>query len=639
MGLQFAVNDPAAARSRTVSASERMALLHKLVFTALRLGIEQLDRFSFRLIDALEQYAAQEHAPADAATGRQAAEHLKQHRATFHRLINDSLQQALLRAVQLVGAEGASRLESGAMDLSLLSFDAMERKVLIDNLSQAIDAPHADALAALGMRIADWMQSDRISVAHNPFRAEIFLRAVADAWSKFDPERASLRVVLLQLQTDVFLQLDGVLHALNQELIACNVLPDIEQDYRRKIAGLVPAASLDDRLRGWLAPQGASSVSAARVTTLAEKTFAHFLCDAVIPDELRSVLGRLREPLVKAALAESALFFSGEHPARRLLIAMASAGLACRLSGGSADPTYRMLEGVADRLGNQAAPDAFGDALAELDAFMAAQQRTLGPQLQQAIAEATRDEGRSQAQRLAEQDVAARIASGEVAGFVETFLQMQWTRVLAFAYGVRDTKREVLPNVLSTMDELIRSVQPKAGLDERRELVNRLPRLLATLNAWLNVIKWSGAERDGFFAALAERHAAAMRAPREPTPRHQLEMRMNVVQKASEHHLTRRAQEQRQAALAEFIPLVDGLVPGSWVELVRNDGSRVNCRVAWVSAARSRFIFIVPQTELLFTLADDVLAQALRADRAHVIPVDSLTNRALEAALEELGVS
>ncbi|WP_136417557.1 DUF1631 family protein [Herbaspirillum sp. ST 5-3] len=624
-------------REVTGVAPDRMALLHTLAFAAMRLSAAQFDGFTTRLAQALSTSGQAEDSD-ESALCRSASEHLNRQRVTFHRLLAESLQESLLQAVQAAGMQGESLLESGAMDLSLVDFAAMERKVLIDNLSQAIDAANAEALAVLGMRIAHWLQSEVVGIRANPFRAEIFLKAAGNAWGKFDLNAASQRIVLREMRPEVFLQLGPILQALNQELAIRQVLPDAEQEYRRKrttpILSFTP--SEQEKLRRWLAPDGILNVIDARAVGLLDKAFDQLRRDEDIPPAVRELIEVLRVPLRKAALADKEFFFRESHPARRLVDAVLTAGLACDPEKGSADPLHERIAQVLDCVDPEGSEASFDRIVAELQSIATEGDDALAGKLNQAIADATTQENIGQAQQLAQEDVIARIETGEVPGFVETFLQHQWSRVLSFAYSTRSTKPEVLTNVLKAMDDLIWSVKPKVGPEERKDLVERLPALLSMLNAWLNVVKWEGAERDAFFSELAERHASALRMPAELTPRHQLELRMNVVQKASEHQLAKRAQQQQEAALADFMRQIDSLAPGSWMEFVRNDGGKVNCRLMWISPGRSRFVFAGRQGQLLFALTNEALAQAMCADRTRIHATSGVIGRALQAALAEI---
>jgi hypothetical protein len=627
-----------------VSTTDRMALLHTLAFTALRLSAAQFPAFTTRLIAALSLLPEQAADAGEADVCRHAWERLNQHRTTFHTLLTDCLQEELLRAVQIAGEQGASKLQSGAMDLSLTTFDAMERKVLIDNLGQALDVTHADALAVLGLRLAYWLQVDNIDAGQNPFRSEIFLKAVSAAWDKFELNPLSHRVVLRQMQPQLFLQLGPLWQALNQEFMVRNVLPDAEDTYRRKQAERVlpPAPSLQDALQRWLAPDGMLNVIDARAIALLDKMSEQLLREPGFSPEMRQLLDRLLVPLRRIALADKDFFFNEKHPARCLMDTVVAAGLACDPEQGSADPAdlaiALAIERLIARIGQeQGTSELLDEAARELESAVAPEEPQFTGKLRQSILEAAAQESQSLAHRLAESDVTSRLETGEVPGFVEIFLQTQWARALAFAYGVRDTKPEVPQNLIQAMDDLIWSMKPKSSAQERKALVERLPALLSVLNAWLNVVKWDGAEREMFFSMLAERHAAAMHAPADMTPRHQLELTLDVVQKASEHQLNRRAQEQQDVAIADFMRQVDCLAPGYWIEFIRNNGGKVNCKLLWTSASGSRLIFAGRQGRLMFTLTSEALAHALRTKRASIVAAAGVIGRTLSAALEELG--
>jgi len=651
------------------AGAERVALLHTLAFTALRLAVVQLDAFTARLGEALTaQVRASQRPqptaphddlsdtgdtgnPSDAsAVCRAARERLQAHPALLRKFIAENLQEKLLQAADLTAEHGMAPVESGAMDLSLLSFEAMETRVLLDNLSQALDAAQRDTLTALSLRIACWIESDAIGIAQNPFRSEIFLQAVSAAWLKFHPGNDAHTLVMQQMRPDVFLQLGPIWQALNHELIARDILPDLEAASWPRIADTQLAApSLEHRVRAWLAPEGTLNVIATRIVSLIDRMSDHMLANTLIPARVRTLLARLQEPLTQLALTDPDFVFSDAHPARRLLQQMIDAGLGCDESAGAEDPLFQALLRTVEQLDDALdgltpdlpLPSALLDRLIrDLQARAAQLQQHLEPKLAIQREQALREEEQAHAHMLAEADVLERIETGEVPGVLEAFLLTQWLRVLAFGHGVRSAKPDVLPSVIKVMDDLIWSVQPKSQPDERKELLARLPGLLSMLNAWLNVVKWQGEEREQFLNQLAEGHAAAMRAPADPSPRQQLELTMNTVQRASEHQLTRRAREQQHAALAGFAPVIERLKPGNWMEFVRNNGTRVNCRLLWVSPARGRYIFVSPPTQVLFTLSDQALAQALHADRASAIAVTggAVIGQALDAALRELGV-
>lgn len=616
---------------KDVSASERMALLHALAFTAQRLSVAQFEGFTSRLIEILSRHAAHSADAGEAQVYRHAEQHLSQHRLTFHRLFSDSLQQELLQAAQasLVAGE-----EGGMLDPALASFDAMERRLLIDHLCQLHEESEPDVLAALGLRIACWRQSEPDGATQNrrnPFRPEVFLNAFAGAWQKFDITGKTHLAVLRQLRPEIFLPLGSVWQALSRELAARGIMPDAEEKCRNRAD---QPDGLPERLRRRLAPGGRLKLE--RVAELLDAMFERIAQEKAIPIDIRAVLAQLKAPLHEAALSDMRFFFSDKHPARRMIDAFIDSALAheaCENMESRTDPSYQALAGTVGEICREGAHAELCERVTrDLQAMAARQTAQADNALREATEVAIEQESVAHSEQLAQDDVASRIQTGEVAGFVEAFLQEQWTRVLSFAYGVRDTRPDVLPSVLRAMDDLIWSVKPKSNVEDRKALIDRLPALISLLNVWLNVVKWEGEERQSFFVALAERHAALMRGPAGLTPRDQLEIRMNTVQKASEHHLSRRALEQQEAALADFMHRIDALAPGDWVTFVRNNGGTVNCRLAWISPGRSRLIFIGRHGQLVFPMESRKLAEALRADRASLISIDLLA-----AALEQSG--
>lgn len=685
----------------------------------------QLEAFVARLSDALLKLATQTVRSDDADLGRSALQHLERNTVTFHRLVSSCLTELLSQELASIGNQHESRLEREAMDLSLVTFEAMEHKVLIDNLAQALDAANADTLSSLNIRMAHLLQREEISTAQNPFRPAVFLKAVSDAWSKFDLNGASHLLVVRQMRPELFLQLEPVLQALNDALIAHGILPNLADVYRLKKTGSKPqrAANVERRnlplyskLRNWLslpagigeaaggtsgsigpggtgpagpagldggaavhpglvqyltglqqqisqiqkdvarsvevstavlrqiaaqAPPGTLMQSDANAIELLARTFDHLFAEQHIPTAIKKLLAQVQIPLLKAALTDKDFFFSEDHPARRFLDAVARSSVAFDHHKGSEDPLYKMIEHIVDRVQHEYDQqiELFDDVVNELESFLVNEAQASGDALSQAIAEAERQEKISRAKELADKDVAMRTETGEVPGFVETFLETQWTRVLGLAHSVRDTKPDALQSALKTMDDLIWSMKPKTSPEERKELVSKLPALLSMVNAWLNVVKWDGPERVTFFSTLAQRHATIVRTAVELSPRHQLEISMTVLQRVSERRLNQRAMPQPEKIIDKYVYMVDGLETGTWIEFLNSSGVLVKFKLAWVSQQRKRFVFADRQGQQPFTLAFDEIAQLLRDQKAVITTAEAAVDRALAAALDEVSVA
>ncbi len=358
--------------------------------------------------------------------------------------------------------------------------------------------------------------------------------------------------------------------------------------------------------------------------------------DPNIPSEMKELIGYLQIPVLKAGLLDKAFFFEAAHPARRLISLMTRSSVGWDRSRGRADPLYQAIERNVDRVQRFDVELAlFDDVVADLEAFLAEEEADAGVQLAAPITQALEQEKRHEATRAAASDVAQRIATGEVAPFVETFLEHRWVPVLALAYGVRDRKPQVLASAIRTMDELVWSVRPKFTAQQRHELVEKLPALLTSLNKWLGILKWDDAERLQFFADLAECHASIVRAPLELSPQRQLELAVEAARLAAERRQQKAAAPAAVPVVDTFVEQVAALERGSWFEFVQPDASLRRVKLAWVSPLRSLYIFTTVHREEAFSLSADALAEIFRQQLVRSVNADGFVDRALSDVLEQ----
>src|SRR5258708_37174100 len=77
---------------------------------------------------------------------------------------------------------------------------------------------------------------------------------------------------------------------------------------------------------------------------------------------------------------------------------------------------------------------------------------------------------------------------------------------------------EAWGGALSTVDDLVWSVQPKRATDDRKKLVAMLRNLLRRLHCGLHNVAWEAGEREQFMSNLVAAHAAAEKASLASTP-------------------------------------------------------------------------------------------------------------------------
>jgi len=243
------------------------------------------------------------------------------------------------------------------------------------------------------------------------------------------------------------------------------------------------------------------------------------------------------------------------------------------------------------------------------------------------------------AARQARDAIALRVQGGGVIDVVSGFLEQRWATVLTFAYTIEDTRPGAVGNATRAMDDLIWSVKPKATQEQRKALIARLPRLLATLNKWLDAIKWQDAERLQFFARLAEYHAAIVRAPIELSPERQLELAVEAAQQDALRRVElENAALDRAAAREAEVSAVDGLERGMWLEFRTAEGAR-KVKLAWVSPLRTLFIFSGAGRREAFSLSAEKLAAALNGGSARVLAIDGVVGQVLSEAMAQGAVN
>jgi hypothetical protein len=271
--------------------------------------------------------------------------------------------------------------------------------------------------------------------------------------------------------------------------------------------------------------------------------------------------------------------------------------------------------------------------VAELEASIAAEDGVLDSAIAAPVERAIRQESMTVATRAAREAVSLRVNAGDLVDVVGGFLEQRWTTVMTFAYSIEAQKPGAVGNATRAMDDLIWSVKPKPTQEQRKSLIARLPRLLATLNKWLDAIKWQDAERLQFFARLAEYHASIVRAPIELSPERQLELAVEAAQQDALRRveLENAAAERAQAEQQALSPL-DGLERGMWLEFRHADGPR-KVKLAWVSPLRTLFIFSGAGRREAFSLAADKLAAALHAGTTRVLAIDGVVGQVLLEAM------
>ena len=662
------------------SVSQRSEILQGLIEIASTLANKQLDAFTTHLADALRQAAAQ--VPHEEQLRLNASNLLKKNRYPFYYVASERLAAALQREVRAL--EGLP-LEPEVASIKPLAPDVeIDKKLSLMAASRGVESEHAERLVALNIRLACLLGQDELATAENPFRPQIFLSALHEAWCQFHPDAEAHHLVFQLLGPKLCLEMGSILHALNAALVKRGIMPKLtdsprvkpvvqeESDgdlvirqlrrlfadtalnagalrdqllaylaevqkngpapYQAAAAGGTPGGSLLAHVRRW-APQGILSQTDLHAIDLLIEVFEAIFKEDNIPAEIQTLIGSLQIPVLKATLTDKEFFFTHTHPARHVIELLAHLGVAWDCKKGPNDPLYQTILRNVKRIQSDQRLASFSDAVADLESFINAEDAESKQALSISIAQALEQEKHLQASKVAKHEVALRIGTGEVVAFVEAFLEDKWTSVLTLAYAIKDDKPQALDSTIKTMDDLCWSVKPKITMDERKNLIAKLPGIIATLNKWLDLIKWNDAARAKFFDDLAKCHASIVRAPLELSPERQMQIALAVAKKAAERRLVRQADQPAAPAPDAFNETVGLFQCGTWMEFTHEGDKAMRAKLAWISPMRSFFVFSNRVRQEVLSVSDEELAQSLREGRAQIVLEAGLVSRALTQAL------
>ena len=741
---------------------------------------------------------------------------LRNRQFAFLHLATETLEKALRREIaELAPAARDQRARGGAdQPLALVPFEEMDTRVALGGVGKPFESLHSDALQTLNVRLAFLLDRDILRVSQNPFRPEVFLVALQQAWTQFDAEPESAPLLQPLIKPGMFIELGPMLDALNLALQSKGVLPGSVDGYKGRKADATKAvagdrargnqAALAQQLRqffassdvagsaagqivdniaggmlhggidlsipdlpmsalhsgtawvpnaagqgaggravgavgfpgggtgagvgeaaaaapvgGWVqgpaqgfqpvgisnelaqrqsqinakqplfaylarlqssaaaaagtagtpapgegaaipanvfylpnikqsVPQGSLTRADESTIDLLTAIFEAVFRDQNISQEIRDLIRFLQIPVLKAALVDKNFFFQEEHPARRMIDLLSRMGW--EQHKGPEDPLFKAMQRSVDRVGRDYDRElsVFAQAVSDLESSIQAEESAAAVAIAEPIAAALKQEKTTESAKLAKNAVALRIGTGEVIAVVEAFLEQRWVSVLTIAYSIEDGKPGAVNNATRAMDELIWSVRPKLNADDRKLLIAKLPGMLASLNKWLDVIKWQDADRLQFFAELAECHASIVRAPLDLSPERQLEISMQVARQAAERRLEIQAKadaaeqaeaEQRarrpelEAAEEDAAIEVDGLTRGMWLEFAQPDGGRRKVKLAWISPLRTLYIFSTAARQEAFSVSGEQLAKQFQEKTAQVVRSDGVVSMALSEAL------
>lgn len=366
------------------------------------------------------------------------------------------------------------------------------------------------------------------------------------------------------------------------------------------------------------------------------EVFDYVFNDQAIPSQLKVIIGRLQIPVLKAAMLDREFFFKDDHPARKLVDALARASVEWAPEKGDADPLYIRIESTVQRVLSEFEEDLdlFTELLSEFESFLFEHEQQVSARIEPQVFDAERNEQLDLGLRAADDLIHVKLEGRTLDPLLPPFLTTQWREVMGRAWLAREDRPDLWERAEQTMDQLIWSTEPKITAEDRRALVTMLPAMVRNLNVALDAIRWDGAPRAEFTKRLIETHTRVVRAGAVPTPdpqRQQLEAQ-------AAHQAITELDDRRTAQLAgsedEFDVMAHAMTRGLWLEFVTEDGATRRYRLGWVSPMRTRLLFTNREGFDAFVCSEREVAAWLRSGRLRVLDTEAIVGRALDAIMQ-----
>jgi len=377
------------------------------------------------------------------------------------------------------------------------------------------------------------------------------------------------------------------------------------------------------QLAGLLSPQRSAAVLAV------EQVFDAIAADRALAAGLRAALGRLRLPLLKLALKDDSLFSFAEHPANRLMQAMATACAGIDAATPDESPWLARVCGIADELrqGGDDIGRALTLAVGATESLIDERMQAMHEATQPATEAALRSERHELCLAAASRALRALLAD-DTPDAVRDFLELYWVQVLARTAYTKGEKSPEHEQFLRTAAELLDSVGPGQG----PALLKRLPELIKRMQAGVDLLGLEQARRNAAMAPCMDLHSALVRnAPRPAYRRAKaVGLRLRPVPGIAGARLLMHGGHSARDAVAP--KWLQALEVGDWLYVNAAELGAWHGCTGWIGPHGQIAILVAADGRDLLLITRRALAELAERDAAHLLQVPS----PLEAAARRL---
>ena len=143
---------------------------------------------------------------------------LKTNSYAYLHLAGAELERGLRKEVELLAPQRKKAAAAKAEALTLVPMEVMDRSVAFAGISRPFEAACAEQLATLNVRLGFLLERDTLRIGQNPFRPEVILMALSQAWIEFEPDADAHGLLAPMLRPAVVFDFAPLYEALNEAL-------------------------------------------------------------------------------------------------------------------------------------------------------------------------------------------------------------------------------------------------------------------------------------------------------------------------------------------------------------------------------------------------------------------------------------
>jgi hypothetical protein len=282
----------------------------------------------------------------------------------------------------------------------------------------------------------------------------------------------------------------------------------------------------------------------------------------------------------------------------------------------------------------------FGELLSELRDFTKQDERK-----RKLVEQRVKDTETGKAKTVTAKVTVQRLINQKASGLrlppdVGRFVSDTWSKVLVYACVTQGSRSDLWQQQVQALDDLLWCLQPLENTDEVEQREGMMADLLGALDSGMQHIKLADHDRREFVDSIclelkriSDNDRAYLEDDAIPIVDDSYEALDEIILTAPHE---RPQSESVTAPSPEFIEKISALGEGVWVELTKDDGDKVRCKLAAIIEPGDRYVFVNRRGMKVLEKSKIALAAALKDRKLTILEEAQVFDRALQAVIGNL---